>query len=86
MATSSSIPPASSGPTGAKYLRSELAELVRALAALPEAERERVYLAVDEERERARRVLSWLEWEKARAIVTLGGDAVEDCDGLYDEP
>ncbi len=86
MATSSSTPPAPSGLAAAKYLRPELVELVRALAALPEAERERVYVAVNDEKARARGTMGWDEWEKARGIVSLGGNAVEDCDGLYDEP
>jgi hypothetical protein len=86
MAAPSSTPPASGSSSGAKRLRPELADLVRTLAALPSAERERVYLAVDDERERARRILPWDEWEKARGTVSLGGNAVEDCDELYDGP
>ena len=85
MATSSSTPPASTAPEGAKHLRPELAGLVRALAALPDAERDRVYAAVNDERRRARGTLPWDEWEKAKGTVSLGGNAVEDCDGLYDE-
>ncbi|HEX5656657.1 MAG TPA: hypothetical protein VFX59_05650 [Polyangiales bacterium] len=86
MGTSSSTPPAPSGPSAAKHLRPELAALVRTLAALPEAEREIVYVAVSDERARSRGTLSWDEWEKAKGVVSLGGNAVEDCDGLYDEP
>jgi hypothetical protein len=86
MGTSSSTPPAPSGPAAAKHLRPELAELVRTLAALPEAERERVYGAVNDEKTRPHGTLSWDEWEKAKGIVSFGGNAVEDCDELYDEP
>ena len=28
--------------------------------------------------------LSWEAWEAARGVVHFGGDAVEDCDRLYD--
>ncbi|HEY6880014.1 MAG TPA: hypothetical protein VI299_18445 [Polyangiales bacterium] len=86
MATPSSTPPASGSSSGAKHLRPELADLVRTLAALTAAERERVYLAVADERERARNILPWDEWESAKGTVSLGGNAVEDCDELYDEP
>jgi hypothetical protein len=28
--------------------------------------------------------LSWDEWEAARGVVSLGGNAIEDCDALSD--
>jgi hypothetical protein len=86
MGTSSSTPPAPSVHAGAKYLRPELAELVRALVVLPDEERVRVYAAVNDEKQRTRATLSWSDWDRAKGSVSLGGNAMEDCDGLYDEP
>ena len=86
MATSSSTPPASNGTAPPKYLRPELVALVRALAGLPEDERVRVYAAVNDETRSARATLDWDEWENARGTISLGGNAVDDCDELYDAP
>ena len=86
MATSSSTPPASSGTVPPNHLRSELVALVRALARLPEEDRVRVYAAVNDERGSKRATLDWDEWERARGTVSLGGNAVDDCDELYDVP
>jgi hypothetical protein len=86
MATSSSTPPASNGTSPSKHLRPELVALVRALAGLPEDDRVRVYAAVNDETRLARATLDWDEWEKARGAVSLGGNAVDDCDELYDAP
>lgn len=55
---------------------------MRALVALPDSERSRVYAAVNEQATTP--TLSWDDWEQARGVVHLGGNAVEDCDGLYD--
>jgi hypothetical protein len=84
MATSSSVPPTSHEAAPAKHLRPELAALVRALSALPEDERVRVYAAVNEEARSARPTLTWDDWDRARGSVSLGGNAVDDCDELYD--
>lgn len=84
MASSSSVPPKSHEDAPAKHLRPELAALVRALSALPEEERVRVYAAVNEEAQSARATLSWDDWDRARGGVALGGNAVDDCDELYD--
>lgn len=82
----SSNPPAQIPPSAPKHLRPELEVLVRALAALPEPERSEVYAAVDEEARCTRGpMLSWDEWEAARGVVSLGGNAVEDCDALCDD-
>ena len=86
MATSSSTPPASNGTVPPTHLRPELVALVRALARLPEEDRVRVYAAVNDERGSARATLDWDEWERARGAVSLGGNAVDDCDELYDAP
>lgn len=84
---SSSNPPAANVPPAPKYLRPELENLVRALAALPEPERSTVFAAANEQAQRERRgpTLSWDDWEAARGVVKFGGNAVEDCDGLYDD-
>jgi len=86
MATSSSTPPASNGTPPPKHLRPELSALVRTLAGLPEEERVRVYAAVEDETRSARATLNWDEWERARGTISLGGNAVDDCDELYDAP
>lgn len=64
-------------------LRPELETLVRALSALPEAVRNDVIVAA-EKAARARTSFTWERWELARATVSLGGDALEDSDRLYD--
>jgi hypothetical protein len=30
-------------------------------------------------------ILSWEQWDAAAGVVSLGGDAVDDCDHLYDD-
>jgi hypothetical protein len=69
--------------TGRRRLRPGLEPLVRQLAELPEEERREVVAAADESAG-THPVLSWESWESARGLVNLGGDAVEDCDRLYD--
>lgn len=64
-------------------LRRDLDTLVRALAALPDAERRDVVSAAEEAAAHAR-TLPWELWNQARGVVSLGGHAVEDCDRLYD--
>jgi hypothetical protein len=58
---------------------------VRQLSELPAVERSEV-LAAAEETATQRSVLAWTSWESARGVVSLGGNAVEDCDRLYDDP
>lgn len=60
-----------------------LLPLVQQLLALSEADRESVIAAAQRERELP--TLPWEEFEKVKGIVSLGGDAVEDCEALYDE-
>jgi hypothetical protein len=67
---------------GGRRLRPALEPLVRQLAELPEEERREVVAAA--ESAGTHPVLSWGSWESARGLVSLGGDAVEDCDRLYD--
>lgn len=84
---SSSNPPAANAPSAPKQLRPELENLVRALAALPEPERSTVFAAANAQAQPERKgpTLSWDDWESAHGVVKLGGNAVEDCDGLYDD-
>jgi hypothetical protein len=59
--------------------------LVRQLADLPDRDRRDVVAAAEETVKSAQRaVLPWDAWEAARGIMTLGGNAVDDCDRLYD--
>ena len=55
------------------------------LSELPAVERREV-LAAAEETATRRSVLAWNSWESARGVVSLGGNAVEDCGRLYDDP
>lgn len=84
---SSSNPPAANVPPAPKYLRPELENVVRALAALSEPDRSTVVAAASEHARQERKgpTLSWDDWESARGVVKLGGNAVEDCDGLHDD-
>ena len=66
-----------------RRLRPALDPLVRQLAELPEDERRDV-IAAAQESAAQHPFLSWEAWESARGIVNLGGDAVADCDRLYD--
>jgi hypothetical protein len=65
-------------------LRPELETLVRALSALPEAVRNDVIVAAEKAAARKRTPFTWEFWDSARAIVSLGGDALEDSDRLCD--
>jgi hypothetical protein len=60
-----------------------LLPLVQQLLALSEADRELVIAAAQRERELP--TLPWEEFEKVKGIVSLGGDAVEDCKALHDK-
>jgi hypothetical protein len=61
----------------------ERARLVHALAQLPDEERRAI--VADARREARRNVtLAWASLRAARGVVSLGGDAVVDCDRLYD--
>jgi hypothetical protein len=74
-----------SGASGGRRrrVRPALEPLVRQLSELADEER-RAVVAASEETAAKRPVLSWESWEAARGAVSLGGDAVEDCDQLYD--
>lgn len=61
----------------------ERRRLVHELAQLPADERRKVI--ADAQREAQRRTtLSWSSLRATRGVVTLGGDAIADCDSLYD--
>ncbi len=65
-------------------LRPGLESLVSQLASLPPDERREVVIAAEQTATARKPTLPWESWEAARAVVTFGGDAVEDCDRLYD--
>lgn len=57
---------------------------MRELAELPESERREVIAAAEEASTSGGSTLPWESWDAARGLVSLGGNAVEDCDRLYD--
>ena len=59
-----------------------LLPLFQQLLALSETDRRLVIAAIEQERELP--AMSWETLDRARGIVSLGGDAVEDCKALYD--
>jgi hypothetical protein len=62
-----------------------LLPLAQQLAALSEADRDLVIRAArSQTKPRKLRTMSWETLERAIGIVSLGGDAVEDCKALYD--
>jgi hypothetical protein len=65
-------------------VRPALEPLVRRLAELPDDERREVVAAAEESAATKKPTLAWSSWDAARGVVSLGGDAVEDCDLLYD--
>ena len=65
-----------------------LRPLVEQLAALPPDQRALVSHAAEEAANDAKahqRTISWTSLKAARGAVNLGGNAVEDCNALYDE-
>jgi hypothetical protein len=71
--------PASSLPEGLRPLAAELAKL-------PKEDRERV-ISVARAANTTRHeypTMSWASLKSAKGIVSFGGNAVEDCDALYD--
>jgi len=62
-----------------------LLPLVEQLRALSTADRDLVIQAAEAlAKWRELPTLPWEEFEKVKGIVSLGGDAVEDCKALYD--
>jgi hypothetical protein len=62
-------------------------EVLEQAVELPESERRALALRVRDELRTARRprqALSWESLKRARGVVHFGGDAVEDCERLYD--
>ena len=72
-------------PEQLQPLVKQLAELNKQLAELNEGDRQLVIQAANSQAEpRKLRTMSWETLDRARGIVSLGGDAVEDCKALYD--
>jgi len=82
-----SNPPVAKARRASKYLRPELENLVRALAALQEPDRSAVVAAAREQAQGDRRgpTISLDDWESPRWVLGLGGNAVEDCDWVDDD-
>ena len=63
----------------------QLQPLVRQLAALNDGDRQLVIRAANSQAQpRKRRTMSWETIERATGIVSLGGNADDDCKALYD--
>jgi hypothetical protein len=77
------VPPRSS--SAAPVVPEQLQPLVKQLAALSEGDRDLVIRAANSQAEpRKRRTMSWETIERATGIVSLGGNADDDCKALYD--
>jgi len=77
--------PPSRSSSAAPVVPEQLQPLVEQLAALNEGDRRLVIQAANSQAEpRKLRTMSWETLDRARGIVSLGGDAVEDCKALYD--
>lgn len=74
----------SSSAPAAPTLRPELEPLVRQLAALPTAVRHSVVNAAEQAAADVNPILPWDEFDRAHGVVQLGGNALTDCDALYD--
>lgn len=71
--------------TAALKLPERLEPLARQLAELDPSDRELLIRAVQTSSPRRKlRGVSWEQLEKLKGIVSLGGNAVEDCKALYD--
>ncbi len=62
-----------------------LEPLVRELAALPDEDRRAVLEAAEEAARSAPPAASWETLDSLRGVVSLGGNALEDCEKLYDD-
>jgi hypothetical protein len=72
--------------SAAENLPEALRPLVQQLAALPATEREQVIRAVREDSAaQSLPVVPWEEFKQLCGIISLGGDAVEDTEALYDD-
>lgn len=61
-----------------------LRRLTEQLASLPVGERELVISAARRREDNPSNTLSWGDVWKAKGVVHIGGDAVADCEALYD--
>lgn len=69
----------------ALQLPERLEPLARQLAELDPSDRDLIIQAVQANSPRRKlRGVSWEQLEKLKGIVSLGGNAVEDCKALYD--
>ena len=72
-------------PEQLQPLVKQLTALNELLAALNEGDRQLVIQAANSQAEpRKRRTMSWKTIERATGIVSLGGNADDDCKALYD--
>jgi hypothetical protein len=77
--------PPSRSSSAAPEVPEQLQPLVKQLVELSEVDRQLVIRAANSQAEpRKLRTMSWETLDRARGIVSLGGDAVEDCKALYD--
>ena len=71
--------------SAAPVVHEPLQPLVKQLAELNEGERDLVIRAANSQaRPRKHRTMSWETIERATDLVSLGGNADEDCKALYD--
>jgi hypothetical protein len=71
--------------TSAPVVPEPLQPLVKQLAELNEGDRDLVIRAANSQaKPRKHRTMSWETLDRARGIVSLGGNADEDCKALYD--
>jgi hypothetical protein len=68
----------------AQKVRPEHEPLVKELSALPDKERRAIVAAAETAARSRRAVASWKTIRKLTGAISLGGNAVEDCDRLYD--
>lgn len=82
-----SMPPTrESNPAAPTPVPESLKCLVEHLASLNDAERELVIRAATRQRRPAieLKAVPWESLWQARGVVAIGGNAVEDCDAIYD--
>ena len=79
------MPVAPPKAASAPQLPERLAPLARQLAELDPSDRDLLIRAMQTQIPRRKlRGVSWEQLEKLKGVVSLGGNAVEDCKALYD--
>ncbi len=77
--------PPSRSSSAAPVVPEQLQPLVKQLAELNDGDRQLVIRAANSQAQpRKRRTMSWETIERATGIVSLGGNADDDCKALYD--